>query len=415
MVYIFLKEETKMFQTAETRIKNLLATVGIEVNGPHPYDPQIHDPAVYQQMVSGGTLAIGEAYMDGLWDCAQLDELINRVGAVNAPIKHLGKWNATKTIAATLLHNRQRLGQAAKNATHHYAIGNDLYEAMLGKTLAYSCGYWEKFGGPTAKGAKTLDAAQQAKFDLICKKLGFKPGMRVLDIGCGWGGFLLHAVKKYKVEAVGITPVEAQVNHIRKQGLPIDIRKQDWRELKDETFDRVVSIGMFEHVGPQNYRGFFQKSRELLKPDGLTLLHAIGAPKTRYTFDPWINKYIFPGGHIPPRHRSKRPPVPISKLSTGMRWVGTTILRLWRGTIIFRQPGLNCAKRPSPTVVFAMTTALNGCGSIICSSVPAPSETAAICYFKWSWAARKPSKTTKKSVNIPVQATLDIVFGIVGV
>lgn len=288
-----------MASNAKTKINNLLQAAGCRANGPNPWDPQVHDESAYDKILRGGTLAAGEAYMDGLWDCQQLDVLIDKIGGISSPVHHLGKTTIARAVAARLLQNLQSTGRARKNAEHHYNIGNELYTAMLGKTMAYSCAYWDD-------GAKTLEAAQKAKFDLICRKLGLQPGMRVLDIGCGWGGLLHHAVTKYGVEAVGITPASEQVAYDKQHDLGFTVRQQDWRDLKGKPYDRVISVGMFEHVGPKNYRGYFEKVRALLAPGGLSMLHTIGGPHTRLFTDPWIATYIFPGGHIPSQAQIRR-------------------------------------------------------------------------------------------------------------
>jgi cyclopropane-fatty-acyl-phospholipid synthase len=174
----------------------------------------------------------------------------------------------------------------------HYDTGNRLFEIMLDARMNYSCGYWET--------AAALDEAQEAKLDLICKKLLLKPGMTVLDIGCGWGGFAQWAAEKYDVKVLGITVSQEQVKYARKfcQGLNVTIELQDYRDLK-ETFDRIVSIGMFEHVGAKNYLTFMRKVRHCLKPDGLFLLHTIGGNTSVSSTDPWISKYIFPNSMLP--------------------------------------------------------------------------------------------------------------------
>ena len=154
-------------------------------------------------------------------------------------------WNVLKA----RLVNLQSTSRAYNIGKKHYDIGNELYKNMLDKRMNYSCGYW--------KNSKTLDQAQEAKLDLICKKVGLKPGMKILDIGCGWGSFVKFAAEKYKVKAVGITVSKEQAKLARElcKGLPIEIRLQDYREL-NEKFDRIISIGMFEHVGPKNYKTY---------------------------------------------------------------------------------------------------------------------------------------------------------------
>jgi len=158
--------------------------------------------------------------------------------------------------------------------------------------MNYSCGYW--------KDVDNLDDAQDAKLELSCKKLGLKPGMRVLDIGCGWAGFGKYAADKYGVEVVGVTVSKEQKKLAEKlcKGLPVEIRLQDYREL-DEKFDRIISIGMIEHVGKKNYREYMKVSHRCLKENGLFLLHTIGSNISRFTGEPWLDKYIFPNGMLP--------------------------------------------------------------------------------------------------------------------
>lgn len=186
----------------------------------------------------------------------------------------------------------QSKSRAYEVGKRHYDIGNDLYKAMLDKRMAYSCGYWRT--------AKTLEQAQEAKLDMACKKLGLKKGMRVLDIGCGWGSFVKYAAEKYGVKCVGITVSKEQVKFARDvcKGLPVEIRLQDYRNL-NEKFDRIISIGMFEHVGYKNYRPYMKLVNNCLKPDGLFLLHTIGGNVSTSSTDPWINKYIFPNSMLP--------------------------------------------------------------------------------------------------------------------
>ncbi len=283
---------------AEVKISRILEQVGCTIGGEADWDPQVKDSRTFDLIAKTGTLGAGEAYMNGYWDCKRLDILSEKVGAPSSQIKRQGGLFLARVILLNQIINRQSTHKATANAEHHYNIGNELYEAMLGETMAYSCAYWQ-YGSETK--ADNLDDAQLAKFDLICRKLKLKSGMKLLDIGCGWGGLLRYATDKYDVEAVGITPATNQADYIKAKAPEIDIRVTDWRQIENEKFDRVVSVGMFEHVGRKNYRDFFGKTRELLATNGISLLHTIGAPKTRYFEDPWIEKYIFPGGYIPSR------------------------------------------------------------------------------------------------------------------
>jgi cyclopropane-fatty-acyl-phospholipid synthase len=174
----------------------------------------------------------------------------------------------------------------------HYDLGNDFYQKMLDSRMTYTCGYWEN--------ATDLEAAQEAKLDMICRKLDLKPGQRVLDIGCGWGSFMGFAAEHYGVECVGVTISREQAAHGQKlcEGLPVEFRLTDYRNL-DEKFDHIASIGMFEHVGHKNHHAFFDVARRCLKEEGLFLLHTIGKNRRDSTPDPWIDRYIFPNGDLP--------------------------------------------------------------------------------------------------------------------
>ena len=275
----------------ENRAREILAIAGITVNGKAPYDIQIHDDAVYRRAFGHGSIGIGEAYMDGQWDVEDLSAFFARVSRARLDKKLYNLSTLLHAIRARIT-NLQNRSRAIEVAEQHYDLGNDLYEATLGRTLSYTCGYW--------KHAKNLDEAQDAKLDLICRKIGLKPGQTVLDIGCGWGGFLKFAAEKYGAKGVGITISKEQAVLARKtcKGLPIEIRVEDYRDTQGQ-FDHVVAIGMFEHVGPHNYRAFMQKVSSLLKDDGLFLLHTIGAHYTVYAADRWITKYIFPNGTLP--------------------------------------------------------------------------------------------------------------------
>lgn len=277
---------------AERFITGLLREeAGIEVNGPAPHDVQVHDERIYGRVLTTGTLGLGEGYMENWWDAERVDEFICRV--LRADIKariplDFGVW---VSMARSILFNLQR-ARVYEVGEKHYDAGNDLYRAMLDRRMIYSCGYW--------KDAADLDAAQEAKLDLICRKAGLEKGMRVLDIGSGWGGFLQFAAEKYGVEGVGVTISKEQAALSQKAcaGLPVEIRLADYMTLEG-TFDRVISIGMFEHVGYKNYRAYMQKVHDLLADDGLFILHSIGGNLSQTHGDPWSEKYIFPNGMLP--------------------------------------------------------------------------------------------------------------------
>ncbi len=276
---------------AHARIEELLNLAGVRIDGDAPTDIRVHDPRLYARILAHGSLGLGEAYMDGWWDAESLDGYLFRLLDTRLDERVGGFEDAWLFIKSYLI-NLQRGRRAYEIGERHYDLGNDLFEAMLGKRLVYSCGYW--------KDASDLDTAQEAKLELIFRKLGLAPGMRVLDIGCGWGEALKLAAERYGVTGVGVTVSQEQAEYARKicSGLPVEIRLADYRTL-DEKFDRVFSIGMFEHVGVKNYRTYFDVARRCTAEDGLFVLHCIGSNVSSNHTDPWIAKYIFPNSMIP--------------------------------------------------------------------------------------------------------------------
>jgi cyclopropane-fatty-acyl-phospholipid synthase len=273
------------------RAAELLQTAGVQIDGTAPTDIRVHDDQLYARVFAHGSLGLGEAYIDGWWDADDLAGLFTRILSSHLD-EHLKTLDTLISHLKARFINMQRGQHAFEIGKAHYDRGNDLFKAMLGKYMMYSCGYWAQ--------ATSLDDAQEAKLDLICRKLQLKPGMRLLDIGCGWGEALKFAVERYGVSGVGVTVSNEQAELARGlcQGLPIEIRLQDYREL-DEPFDASMSIGMFEHVGSKNYREYFEVARRCLKGDGLSLLHCIGTNYAPGRPDPWIEKYIFPNSMIP--------------------------------------------------------------------------------------------------------------------
>ncbi|WP_312709689.1 cyclopropane fatty acyl phospholipid synthase [Stenotrophomonas sp.] len=275
----------------QRRVQELLHEAGVQVDGDQPHDIQVHDPHFYTRVMAHGSLGLGESYMDGQWDAGSLDGLLVRLMQAHLDERVHG-WREVADALKARLFNLQAGSGSFDVGRRHYDLGNDLYEAMLGRRLVYSCGYWAQ--------AQDLDAAQEAKLDLICRKLRLRPGQRVLDIGCGWGEALKFAAERYGVSGVGITISREQAEYARElcAGLPIEIRLQDYHDV-EETFDAILSVGMFEHVGDKNYRGYFEMVRRCLQPDGLFLLHSIGGNLSRHRTDPWIARYIFPNSMLP--------------------------------------------------------------------------------------------------------------------
>lgn len=270
----------------------LLAQADIRVNGSEPYDIQVHNKNFYKRVLQQGSLGLGESYMDGWWDCERLDIFFHKVLRAGLENKLPNNLRDIIKIASARLFNLQTQKRAWMVGKEHYDLGNDLFTAMLDPNMQYSCGYW--------KNADTLAQAQEDKLDLICRKLELKPGMTLLDIGCGWGGLAAYAATHFGVAVTGVTiSVEQQkLAQEHCKGLDVNIILEDYRDLHDK-FDRIVSVGMFEHVGPKNYNTYFEVARRNLKDDGLFLLHSIGSNRDKVNVDSWISKYIFPNGCLP--------------------------------------------------------------------------------------------------------------------
>ncbi|USE37735.1 cyclopropane fatty acyl phospholipid synthase [Endozoicomonas sp. SCSIO W0465] len=273
-------------------IQQLAESAGVGLNGSHPWDIQVHNPGFYQRVVQDGIVGLGESYMEGWWECERLDQLFTRLVEAHLNEKMPQQLSVLLSLIWARLANLQSRQRAWIVGEEHYDLGNDLFEVMLDSRMQYSCAYWKE--------ANTLEEAQVAKLDLICRKLDLKPGMKLLDIGCGWGGLAEFAASRYGASVVGITisKKQHQLARTRCKGLDVEVRLQDYRDLND-TFDRVVSVGMFEHVGPRNYDTFFQTVRKVLSDSGLFLLHTIGSLQSDLSVNPWIEKYIFPNGCLP--------------------------------------------------------------------------------------------------------------------
>ncbi len=280
--------ESRYQEIAET----VLDLAGVKINGPKKWDIQVLDERFYKRAVSEVELGVGESYMDGWWESESIDELIFRLVRADLQQKLRRNYKVALRLAGFYLINMQARRRAFQIGQRHYDLGNDLFRNMLDKRMNYSCAYW--------KNASTLNQAQENKLKLICRKLHLKRGMKVLDIGCGWGAFGKYAAEKYNVKTVGITVSENQVELGKKlcKRLPVEFRLMDYRDL-NEKFDRIVSVGMIEHVGYKNYRKYFEVANRCLKDDGLFLLHTIGEIRSVKAIDAWTHKYIFPNGMLP--------------------------------------------------------------------------------------------------------------------
>ncbi len=279
-------------RTAKQIAEELLSIACIKINGGSPWDMQVHDERLYKRVLREGSLGLGEAYMDGWWDAQQLDEFFTRLLKARIDTQVRGNLKTLAALAGQIILNRQKKNKAQKIGERHYDIGNDLYGAMLDRRKTYTCGYWKE--------AENLDEAQEAKLDLVCRKIGLRTGQKVLDIGCGWGSFAKFAAEKYGAVVDGVTVSKEQVSlgNDLCRGLPVKLMFKDYREIDGE-YDHIVSLGMFEHVGHKNFRTYMRVVRSHLKDNGLFLLHTIGGSVSVKSLDPWIEKYIFPNSMIP--------------------------------------------------------------------------------------------------------------------
>lgn len=271
--------------------QKILSLADIQIDGPHAWDLKPKHEGVFRRVLAQGSIGLGETYMDGWWEAERLDEFFYRL--LRAQIdRRIFRLSLLVPHLRARLVNLQSRTRAFQVSEAHYDLGNDFFAHMLDRRMVYTCAYW--------RGASDLDAAQEAKLDLVCRKIGLKPGQRVLDIGCGWGGFAKFAAERYGTQVVGITVSTEQAEFARAHctGLPVEIRLIDYRAV-NEPFDHIVSIGMFEAVGVKNYRAYFEMAHRCLADEGLFLLHTIGHNVAVLATDPWTHKYIFPNGEIP--------------------------------------------------------------------------------------------------------------------
>lgn len=276
------------------RVQELIDDTDIEINGDRPWDIQIHDDRLYDRVIREGSLGFGEAYMDGWWDVDRLDEFATRLFQYELDRQISGDWKTKLYSLTQRIINPQSPSSSFEVGEQHYDQGNDLYRAMLDDRMVYTCGYYHD--------ADNLEQAQEDKLDLVCRKLKLKSGMKLLDVGCGWGSLMEFALEHYDITAHGVTVSEEQASLAKERldrfGDRARVLLTDYREI-DDTYDRVASLGMFEHVGYKNYPTYMDVVKQSLKPEGLFLLDTIGTPESQYFGDPWFEKYIFPNSMLP--------------------------------------------------------------------------------------------------------------------
>lgn len=283
----------------EKFVKQFLEKADIQLNGHRSHDFRVVDRRFYQiSNFLDPSLSIGEAYVNGWWECEQLDEFFFRIFRTYENVKLYSFFAKLYSYLKNTVYNLQNFKRSQKVVKEHYNLGNDLYAAMLGKSMAYTCAYW--------KDAKQLDEAQYAKFDLICRKLKLTSGEKVLELGCGWGSLAKFMATEYECSVVAVNLSSEQVHYARQicTGLPVNIYLTDYRHIHQYNpasikFDKVVSVGLCEHVGPHNYQRLMHIAKTNLKENGLFLLHTIAKNNSDFYIDPWINKYVFPNGMLP--------------------------------------------------------------------------------------------------------------------
>lgn len=269
----------------------LLEKAQVRVNGSQAGDIQVHDDRFYARILAEGSLGLGESYMEGWWDADHLDEFFFKVDSAELDKAVHDTHSLLNTVKARLF-NMQDKDRSKRVAQCHYDLSHEFYERMLGPHMQYTCAYWKQAG--------TLAEAQEQKLELICRKLQLRPGERVLELGCGWGGFARYAALHYGCSVVAYNISEQQVLYARRwcAGLPVEIRLGDYRDAAGE-YEKVAAIGICEHVGYKNYRTLMEVIHRTVRPHGLALLHSIGNNASTAIGDPWFDKYIFPGGMLP--------------------------------------------------------------------------------------------------------------------
>jgi len=284
--------------SAKDTVRELAALAGITVNGPNPWDLKVNDERFYGRVLRQGSLGFGESYMDGWWDCEQIEELFYLI--FTSGVRDKIKPNADLYLAflKSKLFNMQSKVRSRRVAEDHYDLPTEIYMSFLDPYNQYTSACFE--------GPEDLNTAQEQTLELICKKLQLKSSDNVLDIGCGWGGFAKFAAEHCGCRVVGVSISSVQIGYAKNycQGLPVDIIYSDYRDLAPEftgAFDKVLIRGMIEHVGRKNYRRLMRTVHRCLN-DGhssLFLLDTLGGNTSVSMADPWVDEYVFPGGMAP--------------------------------------------------------------------------------------------------------------------
>jgi cyclopropane-fatty-acyl-phospholipid synthase len=282
---------------AERIVRRAFDDAGVEIDGTRPHDVRVHDPSFYARLARNPAFQLGETYLDGLWDCDAIDELLDRLvrSGVAGAHDHGGRFQLRSAWAR--VRNRQSRGRAGDVATAHYDLDPELYRRMLDDTMTYTCAYWRD-------GAETLGDAQRNKLRMICDKLDLQPGEALLDIGCGFGGLAAYAAEHRGVSVVGVTNSvqHQQIAAARYAGrLPVEIMLLDYRRLPElgRRFDKIASIEMIEAVGPKNFPAYMKIAHDCLVPGGRFLVQSFISNESRQVCNEWFDRYIFPNGVSP--------------------------------------------------------------------------------------------------------------------
>lgn len=274
------------------KIQELLKSADIEIDGSRPWDIQVHDRRWYRRIFQDRNLGLGESYMEGWWDCRRIDEMIFRLLRKGLDSQVRGGFKHLLHFLPALLLNLQSRARSRMIAERHYDLDNDLFFSFLDSYHQYSCGYFKE--------TNDLEEAQRQKMELIARKLELSSRDHLLDVGSGWGGLARFAAEVHHCRVTGINISTPQLDYAREscRDLPVEFQDCDYRQITG-SFEKIVSVGMFEHVGRKNYRKFMEVLNRSLQDQGLLLLHTIGGNLSRVNCDPWINRYIFPNGMLP--------------------------------------------------------------------------------------------------------------------
>ncbi|MFO1394305.1 MAG: cyclopropane fatty acyl phospholipid synthase [Steroidobacteraceae bacterium] len=285
-------------ENARRLVTEIAALAGVAIDGNGPCDIRVLDSRFYDRVARDGSLGLGESYMEGWWDVGDLAGLHERIACARLGDRHeSGRLALGLRVLRARLFNLQSRSRAPIVAEEHYDLTDRAYRCMTDSWHTLSCGYWRE--------ARDLQSAQEAKLDLVCRKLGIREGDHVLDVGCGMGSFARYAATHYGCRVTGINVSKRQVEIATElaRGLPVEFVLCDYRDLPSRFgpghFDHAASMGMFEHVGHRNIPLYMKAVRSVLSDDGLFLLHTVGSDVTVHHNDPWFDRYIFPNGMLP--------------------------------------------------------------------------------------------------------------------